>query len=48
MQAVKQKRLVFLQTLGTDQHRQFILNTDTLLIGDPKFKIGKRVLIREE
>jgi len=34
--------------IGTDQHRQFILNGDTLLIGDPTFKVGKRVLIREE
>lgn len=34
--------------IGTDQHRQFILKNDTLLIGDPTFKIGKRVLIREE
>lgn len=34
--------------IGTDQHRQFILNGDTLLIGDPTFKVGKRVLVREE
>lgn len=34
--------------IGTDQHRQFILRGDTLLIGDPTFKVGKRVLIREE
>ena len=34
--------------IGTDQHRQFILKEDTLFIGDPTFKIGKRVLIREE
>lgn len=34
--------------VGTDQHRQFILKGDTLLIGDPTFKVGKRVLIREE
>ena len=34
--------------IGTDQSRQFILKGDTLLIGDPTFKIGKRVLIREE
>jgi len=34
--------------IGTDQHRQFILKGDTLLIGDPTFKIGKRVLVREE
>ena len=34
--------------IGTDQHRQFILKGDTLLIGDPTFQIGKRVLIREE
>lgn len=34
--------------IGTDQHRQFILNGDTLLLGDPTFKVGKRVLIREE
>lgn len=37
-----------LNYIGTDQHRQFILKGDTLLIGDPEFKIGKRVLIREE
>ena len=37
-----------LSYIGTDQHRQFILNGDTLLIGDPTFKIGKRVLVREE
>lgn len=34
--------------IGTDQHRQFILKGDTLLIGDPTFKVGKRVLIRED
>lgn len=34
--------------IGTDQHRQFILRGDTLLIGDPTFEVGKRVLIREE
>jgi len=34
--------------IGTDQPRQFILRGDTLLIGDPTFSIGKRVLIREE
>ena len=34
--------------IGTDQHRQFILKGDTLLIGDPTFELGKRVLIREE
>ncbi|CAN5747162.1 lipocalin-like domain-containing protein [soil metagenome] len=34
--------------IGTDQHRQFIINGDTLLLGDPTFKVGKRVLIREE
>lgn len=34
--------------IGTDQHRQFILKGDTLLIGDPTFQAGKRVLIREE
>ncbi len=34
--------------IGTDQHRQFILKGDTLLIGDPTFEVGKRVLIREE
>ncbi len=33
--------------IGTDQHRQFILKGDTLLIGDPTFEVGKRVLIRE-
>ena len=37
-----------LNYIGTDQHRQFILKGDTLFIGDPEFKIGKRVLIREE
>jgi len=37
-----------LDYIGTDQHRQFILKGDTLLIGDPTFKIRKRVLIREE
>lgn len=36
-----------LDYIGTDQHRQFILKGDTLLIGDPTFKVGKRVLIRE-
>ena len=34
--------------IGTDQYRQFIIKGDTLLIGDPTFKIGKRVLIRED
>ena len=34
--------------IGTDQHRQFILNGDTLLLGDPTFEVRKRVLIREE
>lgn len=34
--------------IGTDQHRQFIISGDTLLIGDPTFKVGKRVLVREE
>ena len=34
--------------IGTDQHRQFILKGDTLLLGDPTFEVGKRVLIREE
>ncbi len=34
--------------IGTDQHRQFIIKGDTLLIGDPTFKVGKRVLIRVE
>jgi len=34
--------------IGTDQHRQFIFKGDTLLIGDPTFEVGKRVLIREE
>ena len=34
--------------IGTDQHRQFILKGDTLLLGDPSFEVGKRVLIREE
>ena len=34
--------------IGIDQHRQFILKGDTLLIGDPTFEVGKRVLIREK
>jgi hypothetical protein len=34
--------------IDTDQHRQFIIKGDTLLIGDPTFKIGKRVLIGED
>ncbi len=34
--------------IGTDQHRQFIIKGDTLLIGDPTFEVGKRVLIRED
>lgn len=34
--------------IGTDQHRQFIIQGDTLLIGDPDFKSGERVLIREK
>ena len=34
--------------IGTDQNRQFIIKGDTLLIGDPTFKVGKRVLVREE
>ena len=34
--------------IGTDQHRQFVLKGDTLLLGDPTFEIGRRVLIREE
>jgi hypothetical protein len=33
--------------IGTDQHRQFIIKGDTLIIGDPIFEVGKRVLIRE-
>lgn len=37
-----------IEYIGTDQNRQFILKGDTLLIGDPTFKVGKRVLIREE
>jgi len=37
-----------LDYIGTEQHRQFILKGDTLLIGDPTFEIGKRVLVREE
>lgn len=32
--------------IGTDQHRQFIIKGDTLLLGDPTFAVGKRVLIR--
>ena len=34
--------------IGTDQHRQFVLKGDTLLLGDPTFEIGKRILVREE
>ncbi len=34
--------------IGTDQHRQFIIKSDTLLIGDSTFEVGKRILIREE
>ncbi|MVM36799.1 hypothetical protein GO730_02465 [Spirosoma sp. HMF3257] len=34
--------------IGTDQTRQFILRGDTLLLGDPSFNLGKRVLVREE
>ena len=34
--------------IGTDQHRHFILKGDTLLLGDPSFEVGKRVLVREE
>lgn len=34
--------------IGTDQHRQFILKGDSLLIGDPTFEVGKRVLVREK
>ena len=37
-----------IEYIGTDQHRQFIIKGDSLLIGDPTFKVGKRVLIREE
>lgn len=37
-----------LSYIGTDQPRHFILKEDTLLIGDPEFKIGKRVLIKED
>ena len=32
--------------IDTDQKRQFIIKGDTLFIGDPTFKIGKRVLVR--
>ena len=32
--------------IGTDQRREFIIKKDTLFIGDPTFKIGKRVLVR--
>ena len=32
--------------IGTDQARQFNIKGNTLLIGDPTFKIGKRVLVR--
>jgi len=32
--------------IGTDQKRQFIIKGDTLLIGDPTFSIGKRILVR--
>ena len=34
--------------IGTDQPREYIIEGDTLLIGDPTFDIGKRVLIREK
>ena len=34
--------------IGTDQHRQFIIKGDTLFIGDPTFKLGKRVLVRAD
>ena len=37
-----------LDYIGTDQRRHFMLRGDTLLIGDPEFKTGKRVLVREE
>ena len=32
--------------IGTDQPREYIIKGDTLLIGDPSFDLGKRVLIR--
>ena len=32
--------------INTDQKRQFIIRGDTLFIGDPTFKGGKRVLVR--
>lgn len=32
--------------IGTDQKRQFKIRGDTLVIGDPTFDIGKRVLVR--
>lgn len=32
--------------IGTDQPREYIIKGDTLLIGDPSFGIGKRILIR--
>ena len=34
--------------IGTDQHRKFILKGDTLLLGDPSFEVGRRLLVREE
>ena len=34
--------------IGTDQHRQFTIKGDTLLLGDPTFKVGRRIFIREE
>lgn len=32
--------------IGTHQPREYVIKGDTLLIGDPSFEIGKRVLIR--
>lgn len=32
--------------IGTDQPREYIIKGDTLLIGDPSFDVGKRVLIK--
>ena len=34
--------------IGTDQKREFLINKDTLFIGDPTFNIGKRVLLKED
>jgi hypothetical protein len=34
--------------IGTDQKREFIIKGDTLLIGDPTFQLGKRILVRTD